>query len=82
MTTGAAVSLAYVWFLWPIAKKLFVHAAIVFFAVEALQFIAGLVLGDAIADAFVWQAFLTDALYAAIGALLVVIMKHRMRSDE
>lgn len=82
LATGTAVSLAYVWFLWPIARNLLVHAAIVFVAAEVLQSLAGLVRGDAIADAFVWQAFLTDALYAATGVLLVVVLKRRMRGNE
>lgn len=73
--TGTAASLAYAWLLWPITKRLLAHAAIVFFAVEAFQSMAGLVLGNALADAFVWQAFLTDALYAATGVLLVVLWR-------
>lgn len=72
VATGAVVSLVYVWLLWPIPKKLMAHAAIVFLIVEVIQSTAGLVFGDSVADAFVWQAFLVDALYAAIGVLLVV----------
>lgn len=72
VVTGVVVSLVYAWLLWPMTKNLAAHAVIVFLAVEAVQLLAGLVFGDSIADAFVWQAFLTDALYAAIGVLLVV----------
>lgn len=69
--TGPTASLVYVWFLWPVTKRLVAHALIVFLAVEAMQLLAGLVVGDSVADAFVWQAFLVDALYAAIGLSLV-----------
>ncbi|MDQ0010678.1 hypothetical protein J2T07_002884 [Luteibacter jiangsuensis] len=69
--TGLASSLVYVWFLWPVTKRLVVHTLIVFLVVEAIQSLAGLVFGDSVADAFVWQAFLVDALYAAIGLSLV-----------
>lgn len=69
--TGLTASLAYVWFLWTVTKRLVAHALIVFLVVEAIQLLAGVVLGDSVADAFVWQAFLVDALYAAVGLFLV-----------
>ncbi|SFR94354.1 hypothetical protein SAMN05216570_0973 [Dyella sp. OK004] len=72
IATGAATGLTYVWLLWPITKRLLAHVVIVFLAVEAIQSMAGLVLGDSVADAFVWQAFLVDALYAAVGLILVI----------
>lgn len=69
--TGVAVSLAYVWFLWPVAKWLIAHCLIVFVVVELIQSMAGFAFGDSPADAFVWQAFFRDAAYAAIGLTLV-----------
>jgi hypothetical protein len=71
LATGAAVGLVYAWLLWPVTKKILAHAAIVFLVAESFQSMAGLVLGGTIADAFVWQAFLIDAFYAATGVLLV-----------
>lgn len=72
VATGVAVSVSYAWLLWPVARRLLAHVVIVFVVVEAVQSIAGLLLGDSITDAFAWQAFLFDALYAAIGLALVI----------
>lgn len=72
IATGTAAGLTYAWLLWPITKRLLAHVVIVFLAVEAIQSMGGLLLGNSIADAFVWQAFLVDALYAAVGLTLVV----------
>ncbi|BFI94881.1 MAG: hypothetical protein RSP_03910 [Rhodanobacter sp.] len=75
VATNTAVILTYVWLLWPITAKLLAHAAIVFFAVEAFQSVLGLIFCGALADALAWQAFLADALYAAIGVLLVIVWR-------
>ena len=72
LATGAAAGLTYAWFLWPITNRLLAHVVIVLLAAEAVQSMAGLLLGDSIADAFVWQTFFVDALYAAVGLTLVV----------
>lgn len=69
--TGLTASLVYVWYLWPVTIRLVTHAVIVFLAAQAMQLLASLVVVDSVADAFVWQAFLVDALYAAIGLSLV-----------
>lgn len=69
--TGLTASLVYVWFLWPVTIRLVAHAVVVFLAAQAMQLLASLVVVDSVADAFVWQAFLVDALYAAIGLSLV-----------
>jgi hypothetical protein len=72
VATGVAVSGAYAWLLWPVARRLLAHVVIVFVAVEVVQWVVGLLLGDSITDAFAWQAFLFDALYAAVGLALVI----------
>lgn len=69
--TGLAACLAYVWFLWTITTRLLAHCLIVFIVVEMIQSIAGFAFGDSPGDAFVWQAVLRDAAYAAIGLALV-----------
>ena len=69
--TGVAASLAYIWFLWPVTKRLIAHCLIVFVVVELIQSMAGFAFGDSPADAFVWQAFFRDAACAAIGWALV-----------
>ena len=77
--TGFAVTFAYTWFLWPITKRLFAHALSAFLAVEALLLVCGLLLGDSITEVFVAPAFFTDALYAAIGWVLVYGWRAAMR---
>lgn len=71
MATGVTAALAYAWLLLPVTRRLVAHVLIVFLLVEVIQSLAGLVLGDSLADSFVWQAFAVDALYAAVGLSLV-----------
>jgi len=68
---GFAATFVYVWFLWPITKRLFAHALIAFLVVEALLLVCGLLLGGSIPGVFAVRAFLTDALYAVVGWVLV-----------
>jgi len=71
VVTAAAACLAYIWFLWPLTKRLVVQCIFVFLVVEMIQSMAGFALGDSPGDAFVWQAVIHDAAYAAIGLVLV-----------
>ena len=69
--TGVTSTLVYTWFLWPVTKWIGVHALGVLLVVESILFLADLTLVGSIAGAFVWKSFLVDAVYAAIGWVLV-----------
>ena len=71
LLTGVAAGLAYFFFLRPLSDRLIAHAVIAYLAVEAMQIIGGLLIGDAITNAFNLSVSLTDAIYAAIGVALV-----------